>query len=215
MTLEALAVCVWACFGLVAAGPAPSTNAASPPVVLQAPTPSADAIYLRAVHEMRQLSKAGNPPYIVYDLHIDSHNLHWYPKMDDGVASWDATVVHANEVDDYRVWYRSKDQVALVQDQKTHAAYRGDTPFAPDVETADLNSAQASPAPAPSAGTDSTGAVQGSNQVIGAVTVDASRFYDVSLVGVEQRDGVPVYHLHMRAYRDSLDNLFMDKSVDT
>lgn len=165
---------------------------------------------------MRALAKSGDPPYLIYDLHVDSHNLHWYPEVDHGVADWAAKIVHANEIDDYRVWYRSKDQTALVQDEKTLQTYRGDAPFAPDVE--DLSDTHGGPHPSPaptSASGQSSGinASQGS-QVIGAVTVDASRYYDVTLVGLEQRAGAPVYHLHLHAIRDSLDNPLTDMWVD-
>jgi hypothetical protein len=188
---------------------APTTDAAA--------TPSAAQIYHLSVLEMRMLAKSGAPPYLIYDLHVDSHNLHWYPVVDHGVADWDAKLVHANEIDDYRVWYRSKDQTALVQDDRTLQTYRGDPPFAPDVE--DLSDAHGGPHPSPTptpAGDQSNGmnASQSSSQVIGAVTVDASRYYDVSLLGIEQRDGAPVYHLHLRAIRDPLDNPLTDMWVD-
>jgi hypothetical protein len=211
------AVSLLAALTLVAANAAPD---ASP----SPPAPSATQIYLSAVHEMRALAAQGAPPYLVFDLHIDSHNLHWYPEMTNGDASWDAKLVHANELDDYRVWYRTKDQRALVQDEKTGAEYRGDAPFAPDAKVfTDMTSPSPtpsplplpSPSPSPTSGSLNVGTSEGSAEVIGAVTVDASKDYDVTLVGVEDRAGVPVYHIHLHAIRDALDNPLTDMWVDT
>src|SRR5690348_14272938 len=101
-------------------GSAAASAAASPDGATASPSasmPAAIDIYADAIREMRTLEGRGNPPYLVYDLEIDSHNLHWYPNVDDdGYADWDVKVVHSNETADYRIWYRSDDQRALVQD---------------------------------------------------------------------------------------------------
>jgi hypothetical protein len=193
-------------------------SAAPAPAAIASAAPTASQIYANAVHEMLFLEAQGAPPYLVYDLHIDSHNLHWYPATMNGESDWDAKLVHANETDDYRVWYRTKDQRALVQDATTHASFKGDAPFAPD--TADPTQfTKPSPSPNPSAtpmsGSDGIGAVGDSTEVIGAVSVNASRYYDVTLIGVEMRDGAPVYHLHLHAIRDSEDYPLTDLWVDT
>src|SRR5215472_6968374 len=163
------------------------------PVPAPAATLSPTELYIRAVHEMRALAARGNPPYLVFDLHMDSHNLHWYPETDEtGSTNWDVKIVHANEIQNYRVWYRSKDEEALVQDAATHVAYKGESPFAP--ETTDLSEISGGASPTPSASPrPSASPMQGSSDqpaaapasVLGAVTVVASKYYDISLVGIE------------------------------
>lgn len=190
----------------------------APPPVLPSPAVlSPDEIYLKAVREMRALSKKGDPPYLVYDLEIVSHNLHWYPTTEHGLTSWDTKLVHANETSNYRVWYRSKDQQALVQDAATHAIYKGDVPFAPEASTFTSDKPRASPSasPSPTPSPNAAAAISGSDKVIGAISVSASRDYEIRLVGIENRAGHSVYHLHLRAYRDVFDNPLTDLWIDT
>ena len=189
------------------------------PVAISSPMPSPtatlspDAIYIRSVREMRTLARTGNPPYLVFDLHLVSHNLHWYPQTDDGLTDWEVKLVHANETADYRVWYRSKDERALVQDAATHAAYAGESPFAPETtDFSDVTGAKATPSPSPSP--VSGKASDAPAQVIGAITVNGSKYYEIDLVGMEQRDGRPTYHLHLHAYHDALDYPLTDLWVD-
>jgi len=182
------------------------------------PPPAID-IYSNAVHKMQALAARGNPPYLVFDLEIESHNLHWYPTTDssDGLTDWEAKLVHANETSNYRVWYRSKDQRALVQDAATHKAYVGDAPFEPESdhllgESHASPTPSASPSPMPSKSPSDTAAA--SDQVLGAITVNGSSHYIVTLVGLEARDGFPVYHLHLQAKRDAVDYPLTDLWVD-
>jgi hypothetical protein len=51
--------------------------------------------------------------------------------------------------------------------------------------------------------------------VLGSVSVEASRFYDITLVGVESRVGHDVYHLHLHARKDIPDHPLTDLYVDT
>ena len=203
-----------------------SHDAGQTPAVAPAATPDPTEIYIRAVHEMRALAARGNPPYLVFDLHMDSHNLHWYPQTDEsGSTDWEVKIVHANEIENYRVWYRSKDEAALMQDAATHVAYKGESPFAPETtDLADVSGAKqdASPSaralPSPSASPtrapgDRPAAAPAS--VLGAVTVVASRYYDITLVGIEDHAGHSVYHLHLRAIHDRYDYPLTDMWVDT
>ena len=189
-----------------ATSPAPAATA----------TLSPDEIYSKSVHEMRTLAHTGNPPYLVFDLHLVSHNLHWYPQTDDGLTDWEVKLVHANETADYRVWYRSKDERALVQDAATHAAYEGESPFAPETtDFSDMTGTKATPSPVPSPSPASGKASDAPAQVIGAVTVNGSQYYAIDLIGIEPRDGRQTYHLHLRAYRNALDYPLTDLWVDT
>ena len=182
------------------------------------PTPSPDEIYAKSVHEMRTLAHTGNPPFLVFDLQLVSHNLHWYPQTDDGLTDWEVKLVHANETANYRVWYRSKDERALVQDAATHAAYTGESPFAPETtDFSDMTGTKATPSPVPSPSpTAASGKPSDAPaQVIGAITVNGSKYYAIDLAGVERRDGRQTYHLHLRAYRDAMDYPLTDLWVDT
>lgn len=192
---------------------------ASPTPAVPAPSPlaslSPDEIYTRSLHEMQALARTGNPPYLVFDLKLASHNLHWYPQTDDGSTDWEVKLVHANETANYRVWYRSKDKRALVQDAATHAAYVGESPFAPETTDFDESTgskATAAPSPMPRTSTKTSDAPA---QVIGAVTVDGSKYYHIDLAAVEPRDGHQTYHLHLHAYRDAIDYPLTDLWVDT
>ncbi|HET9342613.1 MAG TPA: hypothetical protein VFO25_06840 [Candidatus Eremiobacteraceae bacterium] len=177
-------------------------------------TLSPDEIYSKSVHEMRSLAHTGNPPYLVFDLHLVSHNLHWYPQTDDGLTDWEVRLVHANETADYRVWYRSKDERALVQDAATHAAYEGESPFAPETtDFSDMTGTKSTPLPSPSPAAGK--ASDAPAQVIGAITVNGSQHYAIDLVGMEQRDGRQTYHLHLRAFRDAMDYPLTDLWVDS
>ena len=190
--------------------PVPAPSAAT-----QAATPSPDEIYSRAVREMRALATTGNPPFLVFDLRMDSHNLHWqHTTGDDGSSNWDVKLVHANETTNYRVWYRAKDQRSLMQDQATHAAFVGDCPFVPETTFwSDIAGVKAQPSPSPSPA--SGDAASASGHVIGNITVNGSSHYSISLVGIEQHEGHPVYHLHLHAYRDIEDYPLTDLWVDT
>jgi len=188
-------------------------DGADSPMPSATATLSPDAIYVRSVREMRTLARTGNPPYLVFDLHLVSHNLHWYPQTDDGLTDWEVKLVHANETADYRVWYRSKDERALVQDAATHAAYAGESPFAPETtDFSDVTGANSTPSPSPSP--VSGKASDAPAQVIGAITVNGSKYYAIDLVGMERRDGRQTYHLHLHAYRDAIDYPLTDLWVD-
>ena len=192
---------------------AAATTAPSP-VPEPTPTLSPDEIYVRSVREMRALARTGNPPYIIFDLQLASHNLHWYPQTVDGLTDWEVKLVHANETQNYRVWYRSKDERALVQDAVSHAAYTGESPFAP--ETTDFSDMAGSKStPSPTASPSTGDASKAPAQVIGAVTVNGSKYYAIDLVGIEPLDGRPTYHLHLRAYRNAIDYPLTDLWVDT
>ena len=199
----------------VAQSATPSPSAI--PTAATSTAPSPDEIYSRSLREMRALARTGNPPFLVFDLQLVSHNLHWYPQTDDGSTDWEVKLVHANETENYRIWYRSKDESALVQDDSTHAAYKGESPFAPETtDFTDASGTKPTPAPSPSpAATSSTKAGDAPARVIGAVTVDGSKYYSITLAGVEPRDGHQTYHLHLRAYRDAIDYPLTDLWVDT
>ncbi len=197
--------------------PSPLPAPPKPPSVLSSPAPAPPAaidIYSKAVHKMQALAARGNPPYLVFDLEIDSHNLHWYPSTDSGLTEWEVKLVHANETSNYRVWYRSKDQRALVQDSATHKAYIGEAPFQPETDHL-LGESHASPSPSPAPSTNASSTTTASGQVLSAITVNGSSHYIVTLVGIENRQGFPVYHLHLRAIRDAVDYPLTDLWVDT
>jgi len=191
-------------------------DVASTPAPVATPTLSPDEIYTRSVREMRTLAHTGKPPYLVFDLQLVSHNLHWYPQTDDGLTDWEVKLVHANETANYRVWYRAKDERALVQDAATHAAYTGESPFTPETsDWSNMTGTKASPTPSPSPTPRSTKTSDAPAQVIGAITVNGSEYYAIDLVGIEPRDGRQTYHLHLRAYRDAMDYPLTDLWVDT
>lgn len=193
------------------------------PIVTPSPsdTPNPYVIYRRAVAAMRAANRA-RPPFAVYQLDYTGHNLVLTPDTTNGKTEWNIDLRHANDAHSYHVWYRSADDRALQQDDATHAAYHGEPLIAPtednpldDASPSPSPSASSSPAPMSSSGTGmDTSSVNPTSQVLGAVTAEASRFYDITLVGLEQRDNATVYHLHLRAISDIDDHPLTDLYVD-
>jgi hypothetical protein len=72
---------------------------------------------------------------------------------------------------------------------------------------------ESSPPPSPSPA-DSAEASLDATKVLGEVSVDSSRYYRITLVGTEQIDGLPVYHLAMRPYNSPNDHPLTDVYVD-
>lgn len=191
--------------------------ATSSPTVLPSPeaTPNPYVLYHRAVAAMRAANK-NQPPYAIYQLDYTGHNLVLTPNTTNGKTDWDVSLHHANDAHSYRVWFRSVDDRALQQDIATSISYRGEPLLAP-TEADPLDNASPTPSPVPQ-----TSASPGMNdssanptaQVLGAVTAEASRYYQITLVGLEQRDGAPAYHLHLRAISDIEDHPLTDLYVD-
>ena|SRR5450755_3179701 len=200
---------------LSAASPPPPAQAASPPSAGATSNPF--TIYHRAIAAMRA-ADVHRPPYAIYQLDYTGHNLVVTPNTVKGKTGWDMELHHANDQHSYQVWYRVHDDKALTQDAATHAAYRGEALLAPfDANALDGDkpspAPSGSPSPMPTGNSGSPG--DATTQVLGAVTAEASRFYDITLVGLESRDGQPVYHLHLRAKSDIEDHPLTDLYVDT
>jgi hypothetical protein len=195
--------------------------AASPGAVPTAPGPTPSAtlnpisIYHRAIAAMKA-ADAHRPPYAVYQLDYTGHNLVLTPEITKGKTAWNMDLHHANDNHAYRVWYRTHDDTALTQDSATHYLYRGEALLAP-VEANVLESASPSPSASPnpmaSHPPDTPGGA--TTEVLGSVTVEASRFYDITLIGVENENGHEVYHLHLHARQNIPDHPLTDLSIDT
>ena len=156
------------------------------------------------------------PAYAIYQLDYTGHNLVLTPKTTDGKADWNMDLKHANDSHAFQVWYRSHDERALTQDETTHNIYRGEALMAPVAANVLDDGASPSPgvgpSPAPSGPPDSTAGA--TTEVLGSVSVEASRFYDITLVGVEDRQSHAVYHLHLHAKKDVPDHPLTDLYVD-
>jgi hypothetical protein len=194
---------------------------ATTPSVTPSPavTPNPYTIYRRAVAAMRA-ANAARPPFAVYQLDYVGHNLVLTPDTTKGKTEWNIDLHHANDAHSYHVWYRTSDDRALQQDDATHAVYRGEPLIAPsednpldDASPSPSPGASSSPRPMASTGTD-TSSVNPTTQVLGAVTSEASRYYEITLAGLEQRDNATVYHLHLRAISDVDDHPLTDLYVD-
>jgi hypothetical protein len=160
----------------LAGAPSPTPS----PTPYPSPTPDAVTILRKAEQAAR-----GNldPPYIVYDMHeIFIHHGHQFTY-------------------DYHVWYRTSDGQALMQNfigdrQGHHEQHFGyPFPFAPDVNI--LLGATPPPSPAPTQIVIPAPGTSGASAppLIGVTAVTANRFYSVTLVGLEDYQGHPVYHL--------------------
>ena len=160
---------------------------------------------------------AKRPTYLIYQLDYTGHNLVVTPETTKGITDWNIDLHHADDRHAYQIWYRVSDERALTQDRVTHYAYRGEALMSPfegnPLDSTPTPKPSASSSPAPAAGASSTGGA--TTEVLGSVTVEASRYYDITLVGVENRSGSPVYHLHLHAKSDVPDHPLTDLYVDT
>ena len=157
---------------------------------------------------------AHRPAYAVYQLDYTGHNLVLTPETAKGKTTWNMDLHHANDRHTYQVWYRTHDDKALTQDRATHYAYRGEALLAP-VAANVLESPSPSPSASPSASSAPDTPGGATTEVLGSVSVEASRFYDITLVGVENRSGHDVYHLHLHARKDIPEHPLTDLYIDT
>ena len=193
----------------------PAASAAPSPTVTETPNPI--SIYHRAIAAMKA-ADAHRPAYVVYQIDYTGHNLVLSPETTNGKTAWNMDLHHANDSHVYQVWYRTHDDRALTQDRATHYVYRGEALLAPVaanvLESASPSpTANTSPSPAASGAPDTAGGA--TTEVLGSVTVEASRFYDITLIGVESNNGHAVYHLHMHARKDIPDHPLTDLYIDT
>jgi hypothetical protein len=197
-----------------------STPAPTMAAPADSPTPTPElspvVIYHRAIAAMRT-ANAHRPDYATYQLDYTGHNLVLTPKVTNGKTDWDLNLKHANDSHSYQVWYRSHDERALSQDLVTHAAYRGEALIAPTeadvLESSSTPKPSVGPSPTPSGPPDSPSGA--TTEVLGSVSVEASRYYDITLVDVENQKGSEVYHLHLHANKDVIDHPLTDLYVDT
>jgi len=203
---------------LVASNAAPPVSAPSPTPVAT-PDPNPVVIYRRAIEAMRT-ADVNRPNYAIYQLDYIGHNLILTPNTTNGKTDWDMNLKHANDNHSYQVWYRAHDERALTQDEATHYLYRGEALLAP-IGSNVFDNGTPTPSPAPnvtpsphsSGPPDTPGGA--TTEVLGSVTAEASQYYDITLVGIEDDKGHPVYHLHLHARRDDLDHPLTDLYIDT
>ena len=171
-------------------------------VAESASPPALDA--LTVLRNAENVARANpDPNYTVYDMHeIFIHHGHQF-------------------MYDYHVWYRA-DGKGLMQNDATdrnghHEQHFGyPFPFAPDINI--LLYATPAPTVAPLViVTPSPGASSTAPPLIGVQAVTASRYYTVDLVGIEDYQGHPVYHLGLTplAGVDEKSHPWKDLWVDT
>ena len=144
-------------------------------------TPDPNTIFRRAAAVARENPE---PDYAVYDMH-------------------EIFIHHGRQFTyDYHVWYRTSDGKALMQN--TVSDWRGGHeqhfgypfPFAPDINFL-LNQTPPPTMAPPTIAYPSPAAGKTSPPLIGVQAVTANRFYNLSLSGVEDYQGRPVYHLSL------------------
>lgn len=188
----------------------PSPEASAPSAI------SPDTIYLSAARVTKQDAV---PPFMLYDVHVDSSKTDVQTTVDaDGhsTSAFSLDTTSADRHADYRVWYRSSDGRALTQDLQTRAVAFLVHPWplsASSRVTQVVVRGGASPIPSPSP-QSSIDEPPSAQKVLGDVSVQSSRYYQISLVGLEQLDGQPVYHLALRAYGSPNDHPLTDLYVD-
>ena len=119
---------------------------------------------------------------------------------------------------DYQIWYRN-DGKGLMQNVMPNRDGSHETFFGYPFPSAPDNNIllYATPAPAitaaPPVGTPAPGATAA--PLLSSESVHADRYYDVTLVGIEEYQGHQVYHLQLRALQDQQRHPWTDLWVDT
>ncbi|GAC1546319.1 MAG: hypothetical protein NVS3B16_16860 [Vulcanimicrobiaceae bacterium] len=175
---------------LGAAEPAPSPSPAA------ALTP--DAIYLRAIHAMKAEPQ---PAYVVYREDVRARNA----SIACTSEHTSLTLKHGDAHAAYRVWFRVRDGASVTQDLATLQHCRGVLLVPAGDEIASLGGSHAGPVPAATASPDAPAGDVGAGTgpaLIGAVRVEAARFYRIASAGRDSFEGHDVYRLVLHAYRD-------------
>jgi len=181
-------------------------------------TLKADAIYLRAIRAMKAERQ---PAYVVFREDVAARNAHITCTME-GTS---LALKHGDATAAYRVWFRVRDAVSVVQDLATNVRCRGSLLRPTGDEVASLGTSTASPQPSPAGAAEPAASATpaaaathdptGAPALIGAVHVEASRFYRITLAAREAFEGHDVFRLTLRAYRDSNAHPLTEMLVDT
>jgi hypothetical protein len=170
-----------------------------------------EQIYFRSVRAMKD---APQPAFVTFRENVSGRNF-TLRCTDDGMS---LSLHHGDTSATYDVWFRTSDGDAISQPVGIAGAKA--CPFALLVPTGDAISSMGIPQASPSPGAAPTAAPQSSQMgppIIGAVRVDASRYYHIELSGIEHMNGADVYHLKLTAYRDPdthpLTDLFIDRAT--
>ena len=197
LTLAAAAVAVGA--PTPTPRPTPTATPTPTPTPVQVEELSADQIMINA----EKATRAHQHPYfITYQMH-ELFDHHWQ-----------------REEYDYRVWYRG-DGKGLMQNISKDRNGRAETYFGYPFPSAPDNDIllYATPDPALTPPPTSTPGPLPSGRtpppVLTVQPVVGDRYYSVKLVGIEDYNGKPVYHLAMHALRDERAHPFKDLWVDT
>lgn len=188
--------------------------ATSPPPVPSRPTPTLDpyAIYERCDNAMRENQ---SPPYLTYVLHVDADHINIsrkYTSTGDPTTTLHFGIEHRKAT--YRVWYRSRDGKSLTQDLGSgELAVSPPVPWSLDFRPAPAWSASPTPGETVASGTVTTDAA---GKLLAEITIDQSRFYNITYAGMETIADRQAYHLILKNISgDPNDHALRDLLVDT
>ncbi len=145
------------------------------------------------------------PAYVEFRLQLTTRNLQ--PICGDGTG---VNLKHGDFSASYHVWFRSKDGRAVSEDEQTHKRCNGSLL----IPSGDEIVALGAPSPSPSASASPSPAPAGAPPLIGAVRIEAAKYYRITLVDREAFEGHAVYRLALQAYRDSNDHPLTAMLVD-
>ncbi len=145
------------------------------------------------------------PPYVEFRLQVTARNLQPTCSENTGL-----NLKHGDFTASYHVWFRSKDGHAVSEDEQTHKRCNG-TLLIP---SGDEIVALGAPSPSPSTSTSPAPMPAGAPPLIGAVRIEAARYYRITLVDRETFENHPVYRLALQAYRDPNDHPLTGMLVD-
>jgi hypothetical protein len=194
-------------------------RAADEPSPSATPTPNPVAIFLRSARVTRGLLQ---PKFVEYDLTAseDGMTLEKHQNANGSVTSyfyW--TKINAKKR--FHVTYRVSDDISAMTDIDTGQRSVGApipvnvvpatalSPFGKPPQNAAPN---LSPSPGPSA---TSGPSNVAEKVIGEISVEGSRQYNVTFAGISDQAGVPAFHLLLRARTDNSTHPLTDLYVDT
>jgi len=199
----AAALAIGVAAGPLPGEPSPATHGARPthsPSPHPSPSPQStltpDDIFHKAIAATRNNP---DPPYITYMMHeIFVHHGRTFTY-------------------DYRVWYRT-DGKGLMQSASPTRNGQAETRFGYPFPSAPDNNillyATPPPPSSPPPGPIGTPAPGTAPPLLGVQPIVADRYYDVSLLGLEDYEGHPVYHLGLRAVRDEDQHPWKDLWID-
>jgi len=182
--------------------------AAEQPAELGAGALTPEQIYVRSVRAMKAEPQ---PPFVTFRESVVGRNF----RVACVKAGIDVTLHHGDASAAFDVWFRTSDGSALSRPVDTPSASPCPAtllvPLGSAVSSLGIPQPGQSPAAAPATAPPDSAI---GPPIIGAVHVDAARYYHIDLAGMERLGASDAYHLKLRALRDPQTHPLTDLFID-